>query len=589
MRKPVAMNRKMLFCLIALWLISNDQLLMAQSDSTLSRVVTVERDFQPIIQSAGKINQQPAVITHDIQLNPVVYSTYSTPLTIGYNLNLLPASETQFLPQAPLQGQIEGAGGYRNTHFLFDYQIHKKKMSLNLYAKHDAYWGIDTRSKSQLGMEVTRHFSKTDLYFAMEGNNDWYSYYGRYYDGNEGLSISSMSQLTSHDWQTLWQAGAKIGVRSTGKEPFQYRIQTGYNAFIVTNFALEHQVKSYLDLTWNKNPHGAGAKICVQNSFYTLSETQQTQSIAPRHAIRVEPFYEYKDKHIRLHAGVNIDMNIGSGELLSNVKNLSFAPSPNVQFEWRMMDDVFHVYAIAQGEYGVGTLEEYMGYNRYLNPIQGIKWDSPRAYTPVDAQIGFKLRPTKTLLIDLYGGYAYMHSACNMQAEEHYDNQGLAYYSLWQSQFQRWKVGANLHYHYRDIVELNMGGNYYFYQQDPIPSMDPTEPHFQENRVKGTSIFDRPNWDAYARLDIHIDSKWSVYSENYFAGSRVAFVQTYPNGATAITLAPIISLNIGGQYAINRWLSVYAEVNDYLNRKHDIFYGYKSQGIHFLVGVNWKF
>jgi hypothetical protein len=64
----------MLFSLIALLSMLNGQLL-AQSDTTFSRVVTVERDFQPIIQRAGKINQQPAVITHDIQLNPVVYST----------------------------------------------------------------------------------------------------------------------------------------------------------------------------------------------------------------------------------------------------------------------------------------------------------------------------------------------------------------------------------------------------------------------------------------------------------------------------------------------------------------------------------
>lgn len=567
MRKPVAMNRKMLFCLIALWLISNNQLLMGQSDSTLSRVVTVERDFQPVIQSAGKINQQPAVITHDIQLNPVIYSTYSTPLTIGNNVSLLPASETQFLPQAPLQGQIEAAGGYRNTHFLFGYQIHhKKKMSLDLYANHDAYWGEDALSQSKLGMVVTRHFSGADLYFGVQGNNDYSTY----------PSLGSL---------TFWNANAKIGVRSTGKSAVQYVVQTGYNAFAERE-TFEHSVQSQVNVWWTNTQHSAGLNAYVQNNFYTTS-LDGLKLPTPRHNIRIEPFYEYKSQHIRLHAGVNIDMNIGTGKLLSNIENLSFAPSPNVQFEWNMMDNIFHVYANATGHYGLGTWQEYMGYNRYLKTRAGLLWDTPRAYTPVDAQVGFKIRPTKTLLIDLYGGYAYMHSACNMQAEEHYDNQG--YYSLWQSQFQRWKVGANLHYHYRDIVELNMGGNYYFYQQDPIPSMGSTEPYFQENRVKGTNVFDRPNWDAYARLDIHIDAKWSVYSENYFAGSRMAFVQKYPDGATAITLAPIISLNIGGQYAINRWLSVYAEVNDYLNRKHDIFYGYKSQGIHFLVGVNWKF
>ena len=54
-------------------------------------------------------------------------------------------------------------------------------------------------------------------------------------------------------------------------------------------------------------------------------------------------------------------------------------------------------------------------------------------------------------------------------------------------------------------------------------------------------------------------------------------------------IQPIVSLNIGGQYAINRWLMVYAQVNDYLNRRDEIFYGYKSQGIHFLLGVKYKF
>ena len=51
----------------------------------------------------------------------------------------------------------------------------------------------------------------------------------------------------------------------------------------------------------------------------------------------------------------------------------------------------------------------------------------------------------------------------------------------------------------------------------------------------------------------------------------------------------MISLNLGGQYIINRWLSVYLQLNDYLNRRDEIFYGYHSQGIHFLLGVKYKF
>ena len=535
----------------------------AQQDTTINRVVTVERDFQPAIQSAGKINQTPAVLQHDLHLNPVVYSTYTTPLSVGYNIYPLQASETRFTPQAPLNGIIQAAAGYRNTHFLFNYQIHhQKKMSLDLYANHDAYWGKDALSQSRLGMVVTRHFSGADFYVGLEGKNEAY-----WYQPTLGGEI-------------LWNANAHIGVRSTDKRPMQYRIQTGYTAFIPSHWAVEHHAKSHVDLWWSNSTHSAGLKAYIQNTFYTPADTLLATS--PRHAIRVEPFYEYANKHIRLHVGVNLNMNIGTGELLSTIENLSFAPSPNVKFEWNMMDNIFHVYANATGHYGLGSLEEYLGYNRYLNMRQGFAWQTPRDYTPVDAQVGFKIRPAKTLLIDIYGGYAYMHSACNMQAVMQEDALD---YQLWNSQYQRWKIGASLHYHYRDIIELNMGGNYYFYQQDPIPSMDPTEPYFQENRVKGTNIFDRPNWDAYARIEAHIDSKWSIYSENYLVGSRQAYVAPYRSA----TLRPIISLNLGGQYAINRWLLVYLQLNDYLNRKNDIFYGYQSQGIHFLAGVKWKF
>jgi hypothetical protein len=548
--------RNSIILFIAIWLLSiaNNQELIAQNDTTLSRTVTVERDFQPVIQSAGKINQRPAIITHELQLNPVVYSTYSEPLSIGYNVNQLSAAETRFIPQAPLNGIIQAATGHRNTHFLFNYHIHhQKKMSLNIYANHDAYWGKDALSQSKLDMLVTRHFSKADLYFEIEGRNDAYTLFPFHLD----------------TWQTHWNVAATIGVCSTSKSAIQYRVQTGYNAFLVSEWGAEHSFRSHLDIWWTHQQHSAGVKAYLQNSFYT---TQQNGPQLPstRHNIRVEPFYEYKNQHIRLHAGVNIDMNVGTGKLLSNIENLSFAPSPNVQFEWNMMNNIFHIYANATGHYGLGTTEEYLGYNRYLNIQQGFAWQTPRDYTPIDVQVGFKIRPAKTLLIDIYGGYAYLSRTCNMHAEERYDNQGLAYYSLWLSDIQRWKLGASLHYHYRDILELNATGNYYFWTSEQ-------------------PIYDRPNWDIKARLDIHIDSKWSIYSENYFAGSRMAFVRTYPGDATAFELRPIISLNIGGQYAINRWLLVYLQLNDYLNRKNDIFYGYQSQGIHFLAGIKWKF
>ena len=526
-------------------------------DSTFNRIVTVERDYQPDIEQATKIKLRPAVLKKEVEPNPVIYSTYSTPLSVEYNLHPLQAAKVSFVPQPILNGVIEGAVGHRNSHLLFGYRInHKKKMSLDLYANHDAYWGKDALSNSKLGMQVNRHFSGSDLYFGVEGTNEYFSYYGRNFDGK---IITTNTPILD---QSLWNVNAKIGLRSTNDNAVQYRIQTGYNAFIVPNYTIEHQVRSFLDVAWTNDNHGAGIHVFVQNSLRNDSTGWN------KHALRVEPFYSFKNQHIRMHIGVNIDLNIGTGKQLSTMENIAFAPSPNVKFEWNMMDNIFHLYANAKGSMGIGSLGEYLEYNRYLNIHEGIAFNQPRAYTPIDAQLGFKIRPIRTMLIDIYGGYAYMLNACHMIAHVDARNQFAAQnFSLQVADYQRWKVGASLHYHYRDIIELNASGNYYIWKA-----------------ADSVTVYDRPSWDAHARLDVHIDSKWSVYSDNYFAGGY--------NVATTIgdkTLKPTISLNIGGQYSVNNWLHVYLQLNNYLNRKNDIFYGYQSQGCHFLLGVKYKF
>ena len=110
------------------------------ADTTVTRTVTVERDFQPVIQNATKQNQSPAILQEEIVLNPVVYSTYSESLPVGFNVHALPAAETTFSSQSPLQGMVDGALGHRNTHFAFGYRIaEKKRMSLDLFANHDAW------------------------------------------------------------------------------------------------------------------------------------------------------------------------------------------------------------------------------------------------------------------------------------------------------------------------------------------------------------------------------------------------------------------------------------------------------------------
>ena len=80
------MNRIYQIALLVILLFSYPCATFAQ-DTTFNRVVTVERDYQPEVQEAQAISVAPTFIQYTPQLNPVVYSTYSEPLSIGYNLH----------------------------------------------------------------------------------------------------------------------------------------------------------------------------------------------------------------------------------------------------------------------------------------------------------------------------------------------------------------------------------------------------------------------------------------------------------------------------------------------------------------------
>ena len=110
-------------------------------------------------------------------------------------------------------------------------------------------------------------------------------------------------------------------------------------------------------------------------------------------------------------------------------------------------------------------------------------------------------------------------------------------------------------------------------------------------------------------MDGRIDEHWSLYSENRFEGSRIALATDGEH-----TLRPIIELDLGVQYAVlvgkpKREQSQYIresgeqvlrpepqpnlvfffQLNNWLHRKNEFYYGYRSQGINFLTGVTFRF
>ena len=596
----------------------------AQSDSALNRSVTVERDFQPIIQAAGKVSTKPAVVETNIEPTPIEYSHYTASVQPTATFNPLLSQPTRFEPTAPYKGYVRGAVGHPNTLFGFGYHLDDGKNSiLDVHAGHHAEWGTATLSKSKLGLNFKHTFSTCDLYFGVEGGNIYYNKYGHWYDyttfyttnrdfgGWEKNEVAYAKKVPAidRDLTSLWTAEAFVGVRSNPKQDIQYKVQTGYMLFSKPGAVSEHQIRTHGSVDWSSEAHHVGANIYVQNNFRqlrnALAEAIPDSLYHNIHNFRIEPYYVYEGKRVRVHVGVNLDLNLGRGQNeLSGVENLSFAPSPHINLEAQIAKQWLTIYADIEGSHGFGTLQDYMEENRYRLIHQGIIEPHAASYTPVDAELGLHIRPYRDLLFEIHGGYAYMihqdvwvanaDSASIAIGGVNKKMVGAGDFTYFHTNYQRGKVGGQINYHLRDILRINVNGDYYFWSGD-------------------TTVYDRPNWELAVRIDGRIDKHWSVYSDNKFVGGRKALVY---NGATDTytehMLRPILDCNLGVEY--NMWvgskgerlkvkgekdqilrpepkpnLTLFLQLNNWLHHKNELFYGYRSQGINFLIGATYRF
>lgn len=558
--------KKIYSTLILLWAFGSCYL-AAQNDS-IERIVTVEREFQPVIQPAGKISAEPLIYTPVLKPADIVYSSYSAPMSTDYNLSYLGYSSLNFVYPKPLNGFLRGGIGHNNTVFDFSYRVSDKKGAyLDIYANHLGKWGRKTLSSTQAGLNFSKLFSATDLFFDVNGKNTFFTRYGKYFTysdlakGKGDLSVSRYRDFSPSDKTNLWEIDTRIGVRSLPKQEIQYLVQTGYEAFLMGKVATEHQIRSKAMLDWHRNEHHVGGDVLVQNRIYSVGEIDwnvprlygNDTVLQNHHVVKIEPYYAYMGNRFNIHAGVNFDMVFGKGKV--------FLPSPNVTFEAQLAKKWLALYGGAVGDYMVTSVRDNFRYNHFLHPELEITDTHNRTYMPVDAFLGFKIRPHADLLLNMYAHYILTKYDVFYQ----YDKDG--YFTLVGSDHQRWKIGGKFDYHYQDIVNIHLDGHYTMWKMKSIEY-----------------AYYRPSWEINFRVDAKINSKISLYSDNYFAGGRYALY-----GSESILLKPTIDLNLGAQYNIDKWLSCYLQLNNYLNRKHDFLYAYQTDGINFVAGVTWSF
>lgn len=549
------------------------------------RNVTVETEFQPIIQDAGKINKKPVIQSTTVPPVPLNYSQFTNEVNPSFTPSKLLSQPTQFEQPDTLNGLLRGAFGHINSEFRFAYtKEDNKKNSLRLLLDHRGAWGTKTLANSLVNIDFSHGFyNGGKFYLNLFGKNQFFTRYGCYFDpATQGLSVSRFAQMGDSTHQVVWWGGVKFGFQSDPREDLTYDVNVAYDMVNMPTLATEHHVKAKLNIQWTNNEHHVGGKVHLQGNFYQMKPQYDSLSHNNRYNIRVEPFYEYHGSRFFFHGGVNIDLNCGKGTQFSSVKRLAFAPSPNIRFEAQLAPKWVILYGQAVGRFAAGNSEEFIAGNRFRDFVCSISSTHTSGYTPIEGELGFRFRPEQNLLLEVHGGYGmqwnktaaiFVPSSCYLDYVYLNYNSG--------------KVGAAISYHYQDIVTVHAWGDYLFTHNQKVEKQSSLY-KLDVSQVKEGIAYDCPSWKIGVDIDARIDKHWSLYSHNRFQGGEVALAQE--NGAIeGKKLAPWIEINLGCQYEFNNRLALYLDLNNLINRKNDIYYGIQTTGINFLVGVNWRF
>jgi outer membrane receptor protein involved in Fe transport len=100
-------------------------------------------------------------------------------------------------------------------------------------------------------------------------------------------------------------------------------------------------------------------------------------------------------------------------------------------------------------------------------------------------------------------------------------------------------------------------------------------------------------------LSYHIETKRkaddiSYLTQSSFIGADLSVFEPATSPSLPITRQPvnlkdIHQVNVSGTYEINDAVSVFAQVNNLLFQRYDLWYGYPAQNFNVMAGINWKF
>ncbi len=540
----------------------------AKKDTILQRVMTLEKEYNPNIDKAFKINTLPEIKEPVTTKAKIEFSNYEAPLDIKPEASKLqPEQYFTNLDISKKKGYATlGISSFVDINGDLGYQIlNTNKDELSIWGSHRSSWGNveSTQTGEKLKLKLNdntgafryqHNFENLRLFTDAKYVYSGFNYYGIQ---PETTNISVPEQANNiFDVNT--------GISSEREGELSYLLKLGYTYFNQKNSILE-KIKGPVENTFRANfdVHKSfddnklvGLGGYFRGNAYTTPSNNNYTSYKNYSDLNFNPYFKMYGDNWETRLGFKADL------LFNYSKDVFFAP--DIEFSFQPYDNML-LYLTTKGMVTDNGNNKIFYENRYVNPESRVL-DS---YTWLDGTIGVKTSIAKVFSMDFFTGYKitgneHFYSGKKDVLYNRYNN----IYTPDYSDAKAFKVGTNLRYLYRDNFSTELKACYYSWNVDDIQKAW-NKPQFESDLTVGY---------LFPLVPLRFDLAYHLET------GRKNFVNEQ-----LFKMKDMNDVSLMGTYSFNDTFSVYSRIDNLFNQQYDLWYGYPAEGFRFMGGVSVKF
>ncbi len=554
--------------------------LFAQTqDSLLRRQLEMERDFNPTLLDADKINSLPALREPVVQKANTNYSTWAGRMTPPLEIALpRPADIMTDIPYSLKKGYLSfHAGNYANIDGAFGYRlVDQPKHNLAFTFLHNStngdinYLQEDSNPAGNtayfmdnLGKLAYKHDADALLLdMHLSYLHSAFNYYGNSF---------GQDRYFDNEKQRLGVFNAHLGLSSKESDRLNYRGSLDFSNFS-TQFGYDlngEPIKgNQLNVAagFDKPFRDINTKVGVDGSLFT---TTYSNNFDNYFLINAAPYM--------LFGGLNRSARLGVDVLFQDADKIRVRVVPNVKLHLGLTDKT-SLYANIHGGFQHNTFLDMMSESRYFLYDASVK----PAFSLVDIDGGVKIGEADGFRIDLFGGFRKTDDAHFLIHHGQEVTQGDVPGNFREVLYPVY--GDLTHSHIGGLIQSNIWSpldlslrlkkNFYDVKNMTMGDVDVSDP----------KAYNQPGFEVDVRASLDIMQGLKFTLNYYFAGDRWSNYQGIEQEMDAIN-----DLNLGGVYEISDAFSLSLRVNNLLSQKQDIWYGHPAQGLNASGGFSFKF